>query len=503
MPMTSTTDSPNTLLKLADSKPLVLGGGGVDAERLGWPTLGLYGVGGLAESVVAFGLGQLLLFYLTIVCGLSGSAAGFAMGAAVVVDAATQPFVGLLSDNSRSKHGRRHPFMVVGAIPLAVGFGLLYSIPTGVTGAPLFLFVLAALLAIRLAQAVFNVPYMALGAELSEDYQERSLVVASRLLCGSLGSALAIFLAYGVFMKGHAGQTHRDAYAPFAWTCVVVIVLGTGISILGTLRARDRLRATGPNQGTSFLQFLSELGKLIRNPSFRTLFCMALFFQVAWSAASALGLHANTYFWKLPTSQILSVNLLGVIGFLAGCVLAATIARFVSKRTTSMIGMGLIGICQLSLAPLRLAGVIHQEDVLLSVTLSTMLSQMGLSMTLVGYQSMMADAADEHEQLFGARRQGLYYAGTALAAFASSGIGAIIAGVSLDVIKFPHGIAKLSAPVIPAETIRDLGLVYGPAMGLLTVVAIVVLFGYRLTKDGHAAIRVSLAQRREQAESGS
>jgi GPH family glycoside/pentoside/hexuronide:cation symporter len=476
---------------------------GAGAKRLGWPTLGFYGVGGLAESVIAFGLGQLLLFYLTIVCGLSGSAAGFAMGIAVVVDAVTQPVVGLLSDNSRSEHGRRHPFMVAGAIPLAVGFGLLYSIPTGVTGLPLFAYVMAALLVIRLAQAVFNVPYMALGAELSEDYQERSVVVATRLWCGSLGSALAIFLAYGVFMKGHAGQTHREVYAPFAWSCAAIVLLATSATIIGTLRTREGLRHGAALHKPFAVRLFGELGKLIKNPSFRALFLMALAFQVAWSAASALGLHANTYFWKLPTSKILSINLLGVVGFLAGCVLAANISKFVPKRTTSMLGMGLICLCQLLLVPLRLAGVIPDQDVLLAVTLSTILSQMGLSMTLVGYQSMMADAADEHEHLFGSRRQGLYYAGTSLAAFASVGIGSIIAGVGLDVIKFPHGIAKGSTPVIPAETLRDLGLLYGPAMGLLTIVAIIILFGYRLTKSEHAVIRVALSERREQASSGS
>ena len=68
------------------------------------------------------------------------------------------------------------------------------------------------------------------------------------------------------------------------------------------------------------------------------------------------------------------------------------------------------------------------------------LGGIGASAALIGFQSMMADAADEHEILFGARREGLYFAGISLSAKASSGIGALIAGLVLDLIGFPHGL---------------------------------------------------------------
>ena len=490
--MTSVPGTPSS--RAAANTPEILAANAVGAGRLPFPMLGTYGAGGLAEHVVAFGLNNLLLFYLTVICGLGGAVAGFAVGAAVVVDAVIQPLVGSLSDNSHSRHGRRHPFMLAGALPLAIGFGLLYSMPSGLAGAPLFACATVILLVIRIAHAVFNVPYMALGAELSSDYHERSLIVAARLLCGSLGAALATYLAYGVFMKGHAGQLQREAYAPFAWSCAAIVIAGTGISIIGTLRARHRLRVTIPHQGTSIRRFAKEIGELLRSPSFRALFFMALCFQVAYSASAALGLHANTYFWKLTTEQILSVNLLGVAGFLAGCVLAAFLRRVIQKRTTSMVGMGMVCLCQVGLVPLRLAGFIPPEAIVAAVTVSVMLTQVGVAMTLVGYQSMMADAADQHEHLFGARRQGLYYAGTALAAFAASGIGSMLAGTTLDIIGFPHGKAAATL-AIPLETTRTLALAYGPSMGVLTVAAIIILFGYRIGQEEHAAIRDALERR--------
>src|SRR5579859_5754779 len=97
--------------------------------RLGLGALTAYGAGQMVQDTIQYGLNTLLLFYLTIVCGLSGSAAGVALGIALVVDAFVDPLVGSLSDNSRSRHGRRHPWMMLSAIPIAAALVMLFSIP--------------------------------------------------------------------------------------------------------------------------------------------------------------------------------------------------------------------------------------------------------------------------------------------------------------------------------------------------------------------------------------
>src|SRR5580693_7664465 len=219
------------------------------SARLGLGTLAAYGAGSMVADTTAFGLNTLLLFYLTIVCGLSGSAAGLALGVTLVVDAFIDPLVGSLSDNSRSRHGRRHPYMIASAAPIALAFVMLFSIPRSLTGVGLFAYALAALLTVRIGISGFNVPYIALGAELSDDYAERSTIVASRVLFSVLAGAVATFLAYGVFMKGHGGQTHREVYTPFALSCAALVLLGAAASSLGTLSARGRLHAAPTAKG--------------------------------------------------------------------------------------------------------------------------------------------------------------------------------------------------------------------------------------------------------------
>ena len=100
-------------------------------------------------------VGGLLLFYLTIICGLSGSEAGAALGITLVVDSVIDPVVGSISDNSRSRHGRRHPFMLASIIPIVLAFGLLFSVPHGLSGLPLFAYALATLLSLRVAISFF------------------------------------------------------------------------------------------------------------------------------------------------------------------------------------------------------------------------------------------------------------------------------------------------------------------------------------------------------------
>src|SRR5262249_35831576 len=119
------------------------------AAPVGFGTLAAYGTGMFVQDTLGVGLGTLLLFYLNNVCHMSGSAAGFAVGSALVVDSFVDPLAGSLSDNSRSRHGRRHPYMLAAALPIAVGYGLLFSIPESLTGVALFAYALSMLMIVR------------------------------------------------------------------------------------------------------------------------------------------------------------------------------------------------------------------------------------------------------------------------------------------------------------------------------------------------------------------
>src|SRR4249920_524258 len=88
-----------------------------------------FGVGQAAEGLKNTAFGLFLIFYYNQVLGLPGTLAGLALGISLVFDAFFDPLVGSISDNFRSKYGRRHPFMYAAILPMAIGFYLLFSPP--------------------------------------------------------------------------------------------------------------------------------------------------------------------------------------------------------------------------------------------------------------------------------------------------------------------------------------------------------------------------------------
>jgi GPH family glycoside/pentoside/hexuronide:cation symporter len=476
--------------------PRPASGAGAKQGKLPFGTLASYGAGALVENATNPVL-ALSLFYLSALCGLSGSEAGFVAMLTLVLDSFCDPLVGSLSDNSRSRHGRRHPFMLLSLLPIFVAFGLLFSVPLGLTGRSLFIYALVTLFAARIGLSFFIVPYMGLGAELSDDYAERSTIVASRVLYSVLVALVMAVLSAGVFLGGPHGQYYRPGYTALAWTAGAIAAVGGLVGVIGTLSARGRLHQAPVDQRASLANFPVELAEVFRNSSFRWLFITCLIFFVSAGAAGALTIYANSYFWKLFGKQLLPLGLVAAPAGLLGVLVAGLLAKRLEKRTTAMIGLALIGVGQGFPVIFRLAGIIPLSAAIPTLCVAVMFASVGAAMALIGFQSMMADAADEHEHMFFARREGLYFAGITTSAKASSGIGAFIAGVALDLIHFPHGAAATAVTAhIPADTIRNLGLVYGPGAAVFTAIAIAVLFGYRLDKAGHTKIREELDRRR-------
>lgn len=483
---------------LADKAPgTATGSGSAHVERarpLGLATLGIYGSGALVEVMINFALGQFLLFYLTIACGLPGGIAGVVGLLSLTIDAMIDPLVGSLSDNLRGRLGRRHPFMIGAGPPTALIMILLFSAPSGLSTAALFAYGTVLSLALRVGLSCFQVPYYALGAELSDNYAERSTIVGFRVGFGVIGTLLATALSYGLFLAPPGATTHRAAYIPMAASFAAVIAGAGLIAGLGTLGVRQRLHSAAGVPAGGLGRLGGELSEIFRNRSFRVLFSAILLFFVAQGVATPLTLYANTYFWKISTAQIRNLTFIYTGGLAVGIVITGLLSRRLEKRTVAFIGLACFLLSQLLPAPLRIAGLLPTMNaVMLALTVAVILLGIGSSAAIIGYQSMMADAADEHEHLFGARREGLYFAGINFSAKASSGLGVLIAGVALDAIGFPHGAGALAAHV-PPRAVTELALIYGPGAAVVSLVSVTILFAYRINRRAHADIIAALGR---------
>lgn len=462
-----------------------------------------YGAGAMADGIVAAGFGFFLLFYLTAVCGMSGTMAGMAKLIALLIDAVADPAIGLASDRLRSRFGRRMPFMALSLIPFACAFGLIFSMPASLTGAAQFIYVTACLVVLRLSLSCFVLPFTAVGAEVTDDYRERASIVSYRLSFQNAGILAGVVLGLGVFMSGAEGLLRRENYVPYAWTCAAAMLVAGSIAIWAVRAAAPRLHGPEASSGSFLFAFAREMVELSKNRSFLVLFGTVLTYFLAYSAHVSLALHASRYFWGLDSTAIQLILLSSTMGPLLGAPISAFALRYIEKRTLSIGAFLAIALFLIWPPLLQLYGPVTLEPSTAAVVLFANGLLVGTAIMVggIGFQSMLADTADEHEWLFGVRREGLFFSGLTLAYKAASGLGGLIAGLALDAIAFPRDLAARGPNVaIPQDVLDKLALISGPLPAAFAALAPLFLFGYHLTRKRHGEIIAGLeARKREKA----
>jgi Na+/melibiose symporter-like transporter len=460
-----------------------------------------YGSGQLAEGVKNTAFSVFLLFYYNQVLGLPAGWAGLALGIATVIDAISDPLMGSISDSTRHRWGRRHPYMYASVLPLGVTFALLFRPPAGLGQTGLFVWLLAFTILVRIAMTIYSVPHMALGAELSTDYRERTTIVAYRNFLGYVGATLVVGLGWTYFFRATPafpnGQLNHAVYPAFGDWFGAIAALSVLVSAWGThARIADLPVPLAAPQPLTLGRLAGEMRETLSNPSFRVLFVGVVLFFVTRGVAQGLDLYMFTHFWRLAPAAILRVQGIGLIGVLVGTVLWVLLAGGIDKKPAFLVGISVYSVFTL-LPPLAKiwAWFPAEGDASYVATLAglSFIAALGAAAALVTSGSMMADIADEHELNTGHRQEGIFFGGLTFAAKATSGLGQFVAGLGLDAIDFP---IRAQPGTVPQETIDALGVLYGPGIAVIAVVAIVILSRYRIDRARHEQIVAALLARR-------
>ncbi len=462
-----------------------------------------FGAGQVAESIKTCSFTTFLLFYYNQVLGLAGDLAGMAIAIALIFDALTDPIVGSISDRWRGPRGRRHPFMYASAIPLAICFYLLFAPwvtveEVGQWG--LFAWMLLATVLTRGALTLLHVPHMALGAELSEDYDERTVLVAIRHFFGALGYILVYVLGFGVFFTPSAefpnGQLNPAGYPPFALTLGLVMLVSVLMTAYGTRSRIPHLpKAQLVEQSVGVSDVIAETWQAMQNPSFRWMMYGFILIIVAFGVAGATGLYMSTFFWGLDRFQILVVLVSGPFGSMFGYGAARRFFGWLDKRDAMIVG----GICWMTAHALPvllyLAGLMPPPGswaLALVMTLIIIVAGATIAQLIVGIGTAMADVADENELATGRRQEGVFFGASAFANKCSAALGSYFAGLVLVWIDWPVGDAVRTAADIPADTLLQLAIWSGPVASLLALPGLLCLRGYQLNRSKIRDIQAEL-----------
>lgn len=480
------------------------------APQLRFATKLSYGVGQAAEGLKNGAFGIFVLFYYNQVLGLSGTLAGVALGVALVFDAVTDPLAGSMSDHWRSRLGRRHPFLYAAIVPMAVSFYFLLAPPAGLGQTGLFVWLLTFSVLVRGAMTLYYVPHVALGAELTTNFDERTTVVGYRQFFGTFGGLLAVIIGFGFFFAATPefprGQFNHAAYPPYALSLAILMAVSIFLTAWGTRDQIPRLpQPTGAVESLSWIgvlqRMMREVVDALRNPSFRWLFLGVLVVFLMVGVDASLNLYMNTFFWELRSSDLLYFYIASPIGVMIGATFAGKLNQWFDKKPSVVWGTSWWAACQIIPVVLRMFDLFPQNGTsALVVTLIVVkfLQGVGVVQALVTFGSMVADVADENELRTGKRQEGIFFAAVSFANKCTTGFGNIIAGVALDAIAWPRGPHIQSATDIPPETINQLGLLYGPIVAAFVIVSVWCYSHYHLTRERHAQIMVALAAKRIQ-----
>ena len=464
----------------------------------------LYGVGQFAEGIKNLAFSIFLLFYYNQVLGLPGWMSGVAVGIALVFDAVTDPLAGSLSDRTRTPLGRRHPFMYAAIVPLSLGFYLLFVPPADLTQWQLFSWMLFFAVLTRAGMTLFHVPHLSLGAELSNDFVERTSVVSTRQVFSTLGSLFVILAGFAIYFVGTPaqpnGQFNANQYAPFAMTMAIFMALSIAVSALGTQsRARELFQPPATLQAFSlaatFNQLARELSEALSNDSFRWLFFGVLVIFLMVGVEAALGLHLTTYFWALDESGNRLFFAAAPIGLLIGALFTSRLNERFDKKPCIMWGAGGWAFCQFVMVMARLLDLLPANGTteLIAILVGFKFIQgLCVAQALITFGSMVADIVDEHQLLSGRRQEGIFFAAVSFSSKCATGLGSALAGFAVSIIGLPEGQGDTGLAQVSPETVMNLGLFFGPGISGLAIVSLWCMSHHTLDRRRHAEVRSQL-----------
>ena len=209
-------------------------------SKLSFSTKFFYGFGSISFGIKNNGFSYFVLFVYVFVFGLPAWMAGLALNLILVADAFTDPLVGYYSDRLRSKWGRRHPFMYAAAIPVTLSFYFLWSPPDNLTNLELFFYLLICATIIRVFITFYEIPSIALGPELTDNYVERTSLMSYRYFFGWFGGLTTYNLVWWYYAPKYeteiytSGRFNPDLWPEWGLVAALLIFLGIVVTSLGT-----------------------------------------------------------------------------------------------------------------------------------------------------------------------------------------------------------------------------------------------------------------------------
>lgn len=361
------------------------------------------------------------LKYATDVLAISAVAMGWILLAARLWDAFSDPVMGFLSDRTRTRLGRRRPWMIASALPLGLLIVALWSPPASLAGGALAAWTAVVFLLLYSATTAFLVPYDALGAELTSDYRERTLLFGLRRVTFGIGALAALGGVALLSRDDLASEAGRlAARATALEVSLVAALLMSGLAIFAAARLRERPDYL--ERGSRHP--LRAFGDVWRNRRARILLLVFAVQQLGVTCIILVAPFFIDYVLQAP-GQVAAVILAFVLSGTLSIPVWMAAGRRYEKKSLIIAAMVVISLAML---PGLFVGPGDLWIALPAVAIAGFAS--GGTDTV--FPSLQADVIDFDEHDSGERKEGTYFAVWAFAAKTASGGAGVLVGFALD-----------------------------------------------------------------------
>jgi GPH family glycoside/pentoside/hexuronide:cation symporter len=441
-------------------------------QRLSAKTKLLYGVGDVGNAVVNSAIQFFLMIFYTDAALIAPALASSALLVGKIWDAINDPLFGWLSDRTQSRFGKRRVYMIFGALPLAVSIMLLWFVPRGLPSVWVFAWIAGTFMLFDTVWTMTNVPYYALTAELTDDYDERASLTAYRMVLGVpayiVGAALTPMIV-GMFAVKRTGYgTVGIAYGILAAAALWIAASG--------LRERKEVSESAAKSPP-----LRCFVATFRNRPFLRLIAAYFSANTGFALIQTLLAYYLTYQLhmegQVPIVMFLLLIFIGVFLFPW-----KMLAERWNKGPAYALGLAIGG---LAVA----ATFFLPNEPTPWVYVIAAVAGIGFSAQWVFPWAMVPDVVEYDRLETGEHRGGMYYGVWGLATKISGALGIAASGWVLQLYGYVPNVEQT------ARTLFGIRLFIGPIPLIFFAAALPLLFWYPITRAKHAEVLRKLASK--------
>ena len=419
-----------------------------------------FGIADIGGNLFFTAMGFWTLTYLTDTVYLAPALAGTAVMTAKIWDAVTDPIVGFFSDNTRTRFGRRRPYLLFGALPFGLSIWLFFTKPAFTGQTALFWWALLMLCLVNTAMTLVNIPYSALTPELTSDYNEQTSLNAYRFLCAGIGTILGAVIVIPIVNMFPSKVAGFSAAGAAIGAVILVTTLITFFSVKET--------AVPPkNVNEKAADFFSAYRSMFKNSAYTVLLAVFVLHITALNFLQGMVVYYLKYIYQ---AEAFSSTIMGVL------LITAIISIPLAAKCSNLLGKNFsyrIGLAVLCLSTMIIFFMGHRIG-LIGLAVLFVCAGVGVGFAFATPWAMLPDAIAWRQDTV--HNEGCYYGVWTFASKLGQAVSTGVSGFILSAVGYRAD--TIQSP----DTVFAIRLIAGPIAAVVCLLGFILIHFYPIGK---------------------